>query len=86
MIGSSSGEIPWVIETTGGGRIFPEGDVEALAEAIAEMRADPAERERLAREGRAGVKLHFGARVAARELDRLLRAALVNEARPQPQR
>ena len=86
VIGSSSGEIPWVIETTGGGRIFPEGDVEALAEAIAEMRADPAERERLAREGRAGVKLHFGARVAARELDRLLRAALVNEARPQPQR
>ena len=86
VIGSSSGEIPWVIETTGGGRIFPEGDVEALAEAIAEMDADPAERERLAREGRAGVERHFAPRVAARELDRLLRGALVNEARPQPRR
>jgi len=86
VIGSSSGEIPWVIETTGGGRIFPEGDVDALAEAIAEMDADPAERERLAREGRAGVERHFAPRVAARELDRLLRGAVVNEARPQPRR
>ena len=86
VVGSSSGEIPWVVETTGGGLVFPEGDVEALAGAIAEMRADPAERERLAREGRAGVERHFAPRVAARELDRLLRGALVNEARPQPHR
>ena len=77
VVGSSSGEIPWVVETTGGGLVFPEGDVEALAEAIAEMRADPAERERLAHEGRAGVERHFAPRVAARELDRLLRGALV---------
>ena len=32
VVGSDSGEIPWVIETTGGGEIFPEGDVEALAD------------------------------------------------------
>jgi glycosyltransferase involved in cell wall biosynthesis len=84
VIGSSSGEIPWVVETSGGGVVFPEGDVDALAEAIAEMRADPAERERLAREGRAGVEAHFAPRVAARELDRLLRGALVNGAHRSP--
>jgi glycosyltransferase involved in cell wall biosynthesis len=76
VLGSSSGEIPWVIETSGGGRVFPEGDVEALAAAIRELRADPAERKRLAERGRAGVERHFAPSVAARELDRLLRGAL----------
>ncbi|HEY7152192.1 MAG TPA: glycosyltransferase family 4 protein [Solirubrobacterales bacterium] len=77
VIGSSSGEIPWVIETTGGGLVFPEGNAEGLARAISDLRADPAERERLAREGRAGVERHFSPRVAARELDRLLRGVLL---------
>ena len=78
VIGSSSGEIPWVIETTRGGLVFPEGDDESLARAISDLRSDPAERERLAQEGRAGVERHFAPRVAARELDRLLRGALVD--------
>ena len=86
VIGSSSGEIPWVIESTRGGLVFPEGDDESLARAISDLRSDPAERERLAQEGRAGVERHFAPRVAARELDRLLRGALVNEARPRPPR
>jgi len=34
VIGSSSGQIPWVIETAGGGIVFPEGDVEELARSI----------------------------------------------------
>jgi glycosyltransferase involved in cell wall biosynthesis len=76
VLGSSSGEIPWVIETTGGGRVFTEGDPDALAAAIRELRADPAERERLAEHGREGVTRHFAPSVAARELDRLLRGAL----------
>ncbi len=79
VIGSSSGEIPWVVETSGGGLVFPEGDVEALARAIAALHADPAERERLAQRGRTGVERHFAPRVAARELDRLLRGALVSQ-------
>jgi glycosyltransferase involved in cell wall biosynthesis len=86
VVGSSSGEIPWVIETTGGGVVFPEGDVVSLATTIAELRADPAERERLARKGRAGVERHFAPRVAARELDRLLRGAVASEARSRPRR
>ena len=76
VIGSSSGEIPWVVETTGGGLVFPEGDAGALAQAIRELRADPSERARLAERGREGVERHFAARVAARELDRLLEGAL----------
>ena len=76
VLGSSSGEIPWVIETSDGGRIFPEGDAGALAAAIRELRGDAAERKRLAEQGRAGVERHFSPRVAARELDRLLRGAL----------
>jgi glycosyltransferase involved in cell wall biosynthesis len=34
VVGSDSGEIPNVIETTGGGLIFPEGDVAALSKCI----------------------------------------------------
>lgn len=30
IVGSSSGEIPWVVESTGGGAVFSEGDAEAL--------------------------------------------------------
>ena len=26
VVGSDSGEIPWLIELTGGGLVFPEGD------------------------------------------------------------
>ena len=29
VIGSSSGEIPWVVTTTGGGLVYPEGDTPA---------------------------------------------------------
>jgi glycosyltransferase involved in cell wall biosynthesis len=76
VIGSSSGEIPWVIETTRGGLVFPEGDPAALASAIAELHGDPTLRAELARRGAEGVERHFSARVAARELDRLLRATL----------
>jgi glycosyltransferase involved in cell wall biosynthesis len=76
VVGSSSGEIPWVIETVGGGRVFTEGDPVELAAALRELRADPEERGRLAERGREGVLTHFAPSVAARELDRLLRGAL----------
>ena len=73
VVGAASGEIPWVVNTTGGGRVFPEGDAVALANALAELHADPAVRAELAARGAAGVERHFSARVAAQELDRLLR-------------
>jgi glycosyltransferase involved in cell wall biosynthesis len=76
VLGSDSGEIPWVIETSGGGQVFPEGDDTALAARIGELAADTAERRRLAQVGREGVQKHFAPRAAARELNRLMRGAL----------
>ena len=75
VVGSSSGEIPWVIETSGGGVVYPEGDVSALAAALVAMYDDPAARERFARVGREGVEEHFAPRVAARALDELMLGA-----------
>ncbi|HLY51354.1 MAG TPA: glycosyltransferase family 4 protein [Solirubrobacteraceae bacterium] len=76
VVGSSSGEIPWVIETSGGGRTFPEGDATALASVLSELHADPQARAALAQRGAEGVEHHFSPRVAAQALDRLIRTAL----------
>ena len=76
VIGSESGEIPWVIETSGGGLTFPEGDFAALAERITRMHNDPRLRSDLARAGREGVLEHFAPRPAAKALDALIRSAV----------
>ena len=76
VLGSSSGEIPWVVETSGGGRIFPEGDVGTLARMITDLRRDDTARAQLAQRGRAGVEKHFVPAVAARALDELIRSVL----------
>jgi glycosyltransferase involved in cell wall biosynthesis len=72
VVGSDSGEIPWVIETTGGGLIFPEGDHEALADRLRTLRDDPALRERLATVGRERVEELFSLTAATDSLERLL--------------
>ncbi|MGH2913722.1 MAG: glycosyltransferase family 4 protein [Solirubrobacteraceae bacterium] len=76
VIGSTSGEIPWVIGTTGGGLVFAEGDATALAARLTQLHADPDARRALAQRGYAGVERHFAPRAAARALDELIRAAL----------
>jgi hypothetical protein len=81
VVGSSSGEISWVIETTGGGVVFPEGDVPALAKMIADLRNDDRARRELAARGLEGVWQHFTPRVAAGALDDLVRSAIP---RPSP--
>ena len=73
VIGSDSGEIPWVITSTGGGLVFPEGDVAALADRIGVLRANPAQREALARAGRESVERLFGVEAVGRRLDDVLR-------------
>jgi glycosyltransferase involved in cell wall biosynthesis len=52
LVGSDSGEIPYVLRHTGGGLIFPEGKPEALAEQLRVMIIDPEMRGRLAEAGR----------------------------------
>jgi glycosyltransferase involved in cell wall biosynthesis len=47
VVGSDSGEIPFVIEATGGGIVFREGDATDLARAILELAQNPEERLRM---------------------------------------
>jgi glycosyltransferase involved in cell wall biosynthesis len=75
VIGSDSGEIPWVIESTGGGVVYPEGNTDALAHALAHLRDEPTLRARLAERGRAEVQERFSIDAAAGALDELLQEA-----------
>lgn len=75
VVGSDSGEIPWLIGLTGGGLVFPEGDSEALAARLSELREQPELRERLASTGRAAVERLFSVPAATDALERLLAGA-----------
>ncbi len=73
VIGSDSGHIPYLINDTGGGIIFPEGDIEALAENIEQLLSNPGQREVLAKRGRQRVlEKYTWSRVAQRLADVLL--------------
>ena len=64
VVGSDSGEIPWVIGDAG--VLFPEGDVRALTQALEALAGDPGGRREAAERGRARVLAHFTqAQVAA---------------------
>ncbi len=80
VVGSDSGEIPWLIELTGGGLVFPEGDPAALADRLNVLRTQPELREQLARRGREVVAEHFSVPAATDALERLL----VGAASPHP--
>lgn len=72
VIGSSSGEIPWVIESTGGGLVFEEGDSAALRAAIVELRDFPERRRELGLQGQAMVRETFSVEAVARSLNAAL--------------
>jgi glycosyltransferase involved in cell wall biosynthesis len=72
VVGSDSGEIPWLIELTGGGLVFPEGDDAALAAALTELREAPELRRQLANVGRAAVERLFSVPSATDAFERLL--------------
>jgi glycosyltransferase involved in cell wall biosynthesis len=57
VVGSDSGEIPYVIGQAG--LVVPEGDVEALRQALARLQADADLRQRLGELGRARVLAHY---------------------------
>ena len=82
VVGSDSGEIPWLIELTGGGLVFPEGDSERLAAELARLRESPALREQLASTGRAAVERLFTVSAAADPLERMLSRACEQRVRP----
>jgi glycosyltransferase involved in cell wall biosynthesis len=79
VVGSDSGEIPWLIELTGGGLTFPEGDRALLAARLSELRASPELRRRLTRSGRAAVEKLFSVPAATDPFERLLLGAVGSE-------
>jgi glycosyltransferase involved in cell wall biosynthesis len=81
VVGSDSGEIPWVIGATNGGRIFPEGDVDALTRVLSDLRDDPALRRRLGQQGRDAVRRRFSVDACADGLESLIHTAMRS---PQP--
>jgi glycosyltransferase involved in cell wall biosynthesis len=76
VVGSDSGEIPWLLQSTGGGLVFPEGDVQQLAAHLQELRTDPALRRSLAERGREAVGRLFTVTAATDPLERMLYAAM----------
>ena len=80
VIGSDSGEIPWVVESTGGGHVFPEGDVNELAHLLTKVRRESDEHATLVEQARRRAYRLFGVESVALNLDRTLRASI----RPTP--
>jgi glycosyltransferase involved in cell wall biosynthesis len=76
VVGSDSGEIPWLVGITEGGIVFPEGDVGALAERLTRLRESPALRQSLATAGRGAVERLFSVPAATDSLERLLSGAI----------
>ncbi len=81
VVGSDSGEIPWLIELTGGGLVFAEGDRQALAARLTELREHPQLRRELAGRGRASVQELFSVPAATDRLERMLLSAVARRAR-----
>lgn len=75
VLGSTSGFIPELIHATGGGMVFPEGDVRVLARLLTVMAREPLHRRQLGEAGRAGVLAHYSLPVLARRVHDLLRRA-----------
>jgi len=76
VVGSDSGEIPWLINLTGGGLTYSEGDVDQLFARLRELRERPQLRERLAKAGRRSVEQLFSVSAATDALEALLVRAL----------
>jgi glycosyltransferase involved in cell wall biosynthesis len=80
VVGSASGEIPWVIGDAG--RIFPEGNTGTLTDILTELAGDPAQCSALAAAGRARVLSHFTQAQVAAETAAVYRAMLHSPAKP----
>jgi len=72
VIGSDSGHIPHLIRDTGGGLIFPEGDIEQLAGCIGQLLDNPDLRQTLAERGRQQVLEKYTWRRVAQRLGDVL--------------
>jgi glycosyltransferase involved in cell wall biosynthesis len=65
------GAFPEIVEASRGGLLFEPGSVEALADALGKLAADPALRQDLGRRGQTAVRRDFSAEAMAREMLRV---------------
>jgi L-malate glycosyltransferase len=80
VIGSDSGEIPWLIGLTGGGLLFKEGDSNQLACQLERLRRDPALAGELVAAGKEAAERMFSVAASTDALESLLRDALAGRA------
>ena len=73
VIGSDSGEIPNVLRETGGGVVVPEGDADALGQAMRMALADPDAVKRLGLAGASAVRLRYDQEVLVRRFIEVIR-------------
>lgn len=72
VVQPENGAFPELIGPTGGGLLFPPGDMDALTQQLARVLTEPQLAESLATRGRAGVAELFSAQRSAQELESLL--------------
>lgn len=72
VLGSRTGEIQWVINTTGGGWTFEERDIIGLATILDTIATDPAARRNRALAGQAAVGQRFSMGAVTKQMDALL--------------
>jgi glycosyltransferase involved in cell wall biosynthesis len=78
VVGSDSGEIPWVIESTGGGIVFPEGYATELAAILKMLREDDGRRRALGDAGQRAARSRFSVAASASALESLLMSAVAS--------
>lgn len=66
VVGSNSGEIPYLIQATNGGLIFPEGQPEALANQLRQLIVNSVLRSQLAKQGQQAVIQNYTHTLLAR--------------------
>jgi glycosyltransferase involved in cell wall biosynthesis len=76
VVGSDSGEIPWLIGLTGGGLVFAEGDVCELARQLERLRSEPSLAAELAATGKAAAERLFSVAASTDALESLLVGAI----------
>lgn len=78
VLGSDSGEIPKIIQATGGGLVFPEGAVSSLAEAMLQLAGSAELRRNLAQVGRETVLTSYDQLHLTRRFATVIEGALRN--------
>ena len=72
VLGADSGQIPVLIRETGGGLVFPEGNVGVLADQVLCLYNDESERLRLAQAGAKAVTERYTCEAVAQQMYTLL--------------